>query len=773
MRSLRADASAGVVPNAGRTSRRPSRRRPRLLTLPLLALSLAAGPLAAVPEPSGGAGTDAPPTSRPRAALGSHPEPYLVRDLGPGPDGLGPSGLRSFGDRVLGYNFEVVGKPSPGVLDWLYRSDVLVSDGSEAGTLPLLPDGVTFAWWMSEPGSDRLQFFAACEAPVSVLWGCSQRELDLWRTDGTPEGTFPLTEGGALDTSSAALFDGLYLEERGLMFFRGAEPTDGADRGFELWVTDGREAGTRLLADLAPEGSGFPGHMVELDSRLYFTFSVGSGEASRRFVGRSDGTPEGTRVRPGGPADPRARPIDLWAGDDEVFGFYLVHAEEMSLWRDDGGAEGLKLLAEDLGGLTPLDLRFVAQAEDKLFFLTSTPFNRRDTELWASDGTPGGTRRIPRPPGTVLRDSFSYQAYRVVGDRFYFLIDDGVHGREPWVSDGTIEGTRMIRDFCPGPCDSSRFFPVRAWGDRVLVVVRTDDGLTRLLIYEPETGALQDLTAACPDGCNLGFHLADAGDLTYFTLHDGVHDREVWVSDGTVAGTRRLSDFQADDPFFQPFYARPTLRPPAAVAGGRLFFGAEDAEHGWELWAVELPEEGTAFPMRPAGDPLTTPELPGFAAWVRITPGAGEPIPGRAEARCIPETLCVSGAVPGRSEVFARIVGPKPNGFLWPTLVKFTTSTVEVWLEQLSSGVVRYYRLEGASPGTSELPGMFDREGFLPYSSLRNDLHVNPFARPNCPDRDILRDFQIGDGSVQVPVEKPPEPGRHLLPLVLTRSDEV
>lgn len=71
-------------------------------------------------------------------------------------------------------------------------------------------------------------------------------------------------------------------------------------------------------------------------------------------------------------------------------------------------------------------------------------------------------------------------------------------------------------------------------------------------------------------------------------------------------------------------------------------------------------------------------------------------------------------ADPGRAEVFVRVVGPKPNGRLWPTLVKFTTSTVEVWLRQQRTGEVRYYRLEGASPGVDELPGLFDRVGFAP-----------------------------------------------------------
>jgi len=59
-------------------------------------------------------------------------------------------------------------------------------------------------------------------------------------------------------------------------------------------------------------------------------------------------------------------------------------------------------------------------------------------------------------------------------------------------------------------------------------------------------------------------------------------------------------------------------------------------------------------------------------------------------------------------------VGPKPNGRLWPTLVKFSTSRIEVWIEQLATGELRYYELRGARPGFDELPGLFDRHGFEP-----------------------------------------------------------
>jgi hypothetical protein len=117
-------------------------------------------------------------------------------------------------------------------------------------------------------------------------------------------------------------------------------------------------------------------------------------------------------------------------------------------------------------------------------------------------------------------------------------------------------------------------------------------------------------------------------------------------------------------------------------------------------------------PSPPAGAWLTTAQIPNFEFKVRVT--AGTAITGVQESDCVPETLCVSASVPGRSEVLIRIVGPKPNGFLWPNVVKFNTSQVEVWANQLSTGSVKYYVLPGAWPGLDTLPGLYDRTGFLP-----------------------------------------------------------
>lgn len=130
---------------------------------------------------------------------------------------------------------------------------------------------------------------------------------------------------------------------------------------------------------------------------------------------------------------------------------------------------------------------------------------------------------------------------------------------------------------------------------------------------------------------------------------------------------------------------------------------------------VELVEHNPAPPPGPpSAEWLTAPELGDFRVQVQISAdGATQPTQQEV-ADCDPETVCVSGAAPGRIEALVRVPGPRPNRCFWPTVTKLTASTVEVWVERISTGQVNYYRLDGSSPGSSDLPGLFDRRGFCP-----------------------------------------------------------
>ncbi|MFC5356438.1 ELWxxDGT repeat protein [Azospirillum himalayense] len=80
-----------------------------------------------------------------------------------------------------------------------------------------------------------------------------------------------------------------------------------------------------------------------------------------------------------------------------------------------------------------------------------------------------------------------------------------------------------------------------------------------------------------------------AGGKIFFTADDGLHGRELWVTDGTSNGTR-MFDAAAGAASGAP--------DDLTVVGDRLFFTADDGIHGRELWV----SDGTAAGTRMAAD---------------------------------------------------------------------------------------------------------------------------------------------------------------------------
>lgn len=248
----------------------------------------------------------------------------------------------------------------------------------------------------------------------------------------------------------------------------------------------------------------------------------------------------------------------------------------------------------------------------------------RSEELWVSDGSVAGTRRLgpgrpqwaaPLGDGLLVADAMSvpgsYDLLRVdalgrvrpaltcpapsrwpaseLADALVFATSQPSSGAEPWVLASGGAAARPVADLVPGPVGSDPRFFVRD-GDSVVFfaddgspgrrrLFRSDGGapspVSQVLPFDrvdrvalagprlfvktisvPSQGWVQSLwsiellngavtqlaTATNPPQDPTQF-LAAFGDRVVFDWDDPATGREAWISDGSRAGTRLLSDF--------------------------------------------------------------------------------------------------------------------------------------------------------------------------------------------------------------------------------------
>lgn len=606
-------------------------------------------------------------------------EPELVRDIEPGARGSAPVVFQRSGD-----------------LAWFLAGDnrnLWRTDGTAAGTFEICPFPGEI--WPA-PGSPLTWFFAA-----NFL---EEETARLWRSDGTLAGTFPVSPEFFYGVSTTPGPDHAFVPETGLFFFVSNDAS--AHWNEELWVTDGTVGGTRRVVDLNPASSSRPGSLHSLGGRVYFL--SGDELGHDRQLWTSDGTAAGTfRVKDLQPGDDRVRLVER-VGDRLVL--LVVRDGGIDVWRSDGTEAGTVREAEIPA---PADARpFHGRVAGPRLFFALARQTAEPSELWVTDGTAAGTVR--------LLEGVEWAA-NAVGNGIFFPHSDPEHGREPWWSDGTPAGTRRIADLCPGPCSSSPSFRGIFGGQAFF---STTDGAAgqEPWLTDGTAAGTRRLGDLCPGSCGSNPNGPEVAEgVLFFGIDNSPDGQEVWASDGTAAGTRAVTSFIPDLALYYGF--------DAAALPGRVVFAADEGIHGPEVWTLPWDVE----PAPPREDWLASSQVPGFRFRVRIGDAAGVQVPA-----CLAGTLCVSGAQPGRPEVFLRVSGPQPNGHLWPAVVTLSTNQVEVWVEQTATKAVRYYKLEAPGAASSALPGVLDRMGFLPVPGpASGEARSAPPQTPSGPWTDL------------------------------------
>lgn len=273
------------------------------------------------------------------------------------------------------------------------------------------------------------------------------------------------------------------IEFDGRLWFTMHSPTTGR----ELWVSDGTPSGTYPFMDINPGlGSAFTNYFelksYVLDGVLYFHADNGTHGAE---PWRTDGTVAGTYMlrdcEPGSGSSAFSDPVGLNGQ------LYFLGSSGNTLWRSDGTEQGTTALYsfQIARGLSAIGN----------FIVFSAAQNNEGEELWRHNTTNGTTSLVLDLNG-AFGASLPINFHRTP-NRLYFMASTQ-SGWELWRTNGTAATTALVKDINPGDAN----------------------------------GTLQSYSTTT---------ITSIGDTVYFRATDGVTGFQLWRSDGTDAGTWRVS----------------------------------------------------------------------------------------------------------------------------------------------------------------------------------------------------------------------------------------
>jgi ELWxxDGT repeat protein len=491
-----------------------------------------------------------------------------------------------------------------------------VTDGTVTGTQQLhvfahIPDLVNGTETMLALSNGVLLFNAAE----------TQGNNELWRSDGTSAGTVLVQEilPGNNGSNPTRFYE---IGGNGALF----AALDG-NTGLELWYTNGDVGNTYLVKDLAKGGNSFPQMLTTLtmtndgnsSQRTLLTASEPNGKLGLWFTnGLPDDIFENTqKLFEGGKRNPYESQRTFVGKLQKRFDTLEYELALLALMDNRGltqlyASDGSKVGTTKLLEIEPIvhSDTDVAQLEGQLFFPASSL--NGGVELWRSDGTNGGTMPVAElKPG----DLGSYpQDLTVMNGQLFFLASGDKVGRELYVTTGN--GASLVADVWPGP--NTGVSAILGVVNGVLYLVANDgvggfelwksDGTASGTVRVKDIATQPGSTYLYPifDGRGTG-NVTAAGDKLVFGTGREMYpnsakselapthtdDRiapngDLWVSDGTSAGTTVLKTFPS-----VPSGAMPYGFASLGTLGHAALFQGNEGDERYELWRTDGTLSGT------------------------------------------------------------------------------------------------------------------------------------------------------------------------------------
>lgn len=373
----------------------------------------------------------------------------------------------------------------------------------------------------------------------------------------------------------------------------------GTETGRELYFSDGSSIGTYMLKDIygGHNSSNCDFSNIKMNGKVYF-FARDSTNI-KYGLWKTDGTKTGTvkikslsnETYPQFLLNHQTYANQMAVFKDKLY-MNIKDANGFELWVSDGTDTGTYMLKDILSGTASSNPRGFIVYKDHLYF-TAMDIDH-GYELWRTDGTKSGT--------TLFYDIFPGNTSCFAGDNpQFFILKDRLFfkGRrnynemdELWVTDGTIDGTKLYKDFNPTPNISSNLRLIAQSEQFVILATLNVNNSNEIWKFNPDDSSEFTLLLSIT-GSVVYLNGMKLNDRVIFPAFVNNFGYEYWATDGTENGTVILKDINPGGGTGYTGYH--------AIVGNRLYMICQNTNFNIDIWTTDGTQDSTniAFDLSP------------------------------------------------------------------------------------------------------------------------------------------------------------------------------